>query len=77
MQTYSDSSRERNPNTLPNVEVFYINELDAGAMSNGISELFTAGYYYWFCFPGCLPDSQPIGPFSTEEDAIKDAQRNE
>lgn len=23
-------------------------------------------WYWWSCFPGCLPDSDPIGPFATE-----------
>ena len=31
------------------------------------------GYYWWSCYPGCHPDSDPIGPFETEQDAIKDA----
>lgn len=33
------------------------------------------GFYWWSCFPGCIPDSDPIGPFETEEDAVKDAQQ--
>ena len=33
-----------------------------------------SGWYYWACFPGCLPDSDPIGPFDTEEEAIAAAQ---
>tara|TARA_Y100000310_G_scaffold315023_1_gene365106 strand:- start:154 stop:474 length:321 start_codon:yes stop_codon:yes gene_type:complete len=33
-----------------------------------------SGYYWWSCFPGCLPDSDPIGPFETLADAIADAQ---
>ena len=32
------------------------------------------GYWYWFCYPGCLPDSDPVGPFRTEELAIENAQ---
>ena len=32
------------------------------------------GYYWQACFPGCLPDGEPVGPFETEEAAIKDAQ---
>jgi hypothetical protein len=31
----------------------------------------------WFwrsCFPGCLPDSEPFGPFDTYADALADAQ---
>ncbi len=35
-----------------------------------------AGWYYWFCFPGCLPDSDPIGPFETEQQALDDAREN-
>ena len=34
----------------------------------------TGGWFYHFCFPGCLPDSDPIGPFETEQAALKDAQ---
>lgn len=32
------------------------------------------GWYWWACFPGCLPDGDPSGPFKTEQDAINDAQ---
>lgn len=30
-----------------------------------------AGWYYWSCCPGCLPDSDPIGPFATREGALE------
>jgi len=32
------------------------------------------GFYWWACFPGCLPDGDPCGPFFTEAEAIADAQ---
>lgn len=32
-----------------------------------------AGYYYWCCFPGCLPEGDAIGPFKTALDAAQDA----
>ena len=32
-----------------------------------------AGYYYWFCQPGCLPDGEAIGPHDTQENCIKAA----
>lgn len=32
------------------------------------------GWYYWFCFPGCLPDSDPVGPFATKQEALEDAR---
>ena len=32
------------------------------------------GWYWWTCLPGCLPDSEPNGPFKTEAEALADAQ---
>ena len=32
------------------------------------------GWFYWFCFPGCMPDSEPMGPYATEEEALADAR---
>lgn len=32
-----------------------------------------AGWYWWACSPGCLPDSEASGPFETELEAIEDA----
>src|SRR4029453_9578635 len=37
-------------------------------------ELTERGWFYWFCFPGCLPDSGPMGPFADEAEALKDAR---
>src|SRR5262245_16664866 len=34
------------------------------------------GWYWQACFPGCLPDSEPNGPFATEQEAIDDARSN-
>ena len=31
-------------------------------------------YYYWYCFPGCLPDSEPIGPFENERNLYQELQ---
>jgi hypothetical protein len=32
-----------------------------------------AGWYWWSCFEGCLPDSEPFGPFASSLDALCDA----
>ena len=32
------------------------------------------GWYYWHCLPGCMPVSDPIGPFTTADDAVEDAR---
>ena len=34
----------------------------------------TGGWFWWSCSPGCLPDSSPIGPFATSQEALADAQ---
>ena len=36
----------------------------------------TGGWYYWYCFHGCLPDSSPFGPFATHAEALAGAQDN-
>lgn len=78
-QFYSDESRESDTYALPNCEVFYhdgerYSDDDCWADCDG--EPLPAGWYYWVCFPGCLPDSDPFGPFDTEEAAIQDARDN-
>lgn len=40
------------------------------------SEDETNGWFWWSCFPGCLPDGEPNGPFATEAEALADAQNN-
>jgi hypothetical protein len=32
------------------------------------------GWYWWPCFPGCVPDGDPMGPFATEQDALFDVK---
>ena len=70
-QEYTDKRREADPNALPDVEVFFVSnkELDGTVFSE-------AGWYYWACFPGCLPDGDPMGPFDTEDAAISDMRES-
>jgi hypothetical protein len=72
MQAYSDQSRESETYSLPDLEVFYVSETDG--LCNEDGELLEAGWYYWYCFPGCLPDSEPIGPFESEREALVTAR---
>jgi len=44
---------------------------DGGLTEEELPDL--AGWYWQACFPGCMPDGDPIGPFETEQDAITDA----
>lgn len=81
MQAYSNPERENDPHALPDLEIFYLTEQES---KEQVTETYDyemerggAGYYYWHCFPGCLPDSDPIGPFQTEQDALEDARAYE
>ena len=71
-QIYSDPKREAEKHALPNVEVFFYT--DYGHHVENPEEALEPGYYYWHCFPGCLPDSEPWGPYETEQEAIESAQ---
>lgn len=76
---YSDEARESDPHALPNIEVFYddADEVNGHARNfDADGEPVKAGWYWWSCFPGCLPDSDPIGPFDTEADALADARND-
>ena len=76
MQAYSDPTRENDPHAMPDVEVFYVEADDPQwcGVDGDSTETLPKGWYYWFCFPGCLPDSSPQGPFTTEAEALADAQ---
>jgi hypothetical protein len=76
-QFYTDPSRETDTYALPNAEVFYSEhgDLEFEDCDDGeLQEQSAAGYYWWFCFPGCLPDSDPVGPFLSEEAAMENAR---
>lgn len=43
---------------------------DAMIEENGIE----GGWFWHSCFPGCLPDGAPMGPFASHKEALADAQ---
>lgn len=67
-QAYSDPSRELDPYSLPDIEIWHSD--DYPHCAQGLGE----GWFWWSCFPGCLSDGDPNGPFETEEEALADAQ---
>lgn len=73
---YSDSERESDPHALPDVEVFWYDP--SHDTFNGCVALFEEqpekGWYWWRCFPGCIPDGGPHGPFESEEEALEDSR---
>jgi hypothetical protein len=41
------------------IEVFFVDHEAAGAQGT------LPGWYWWSCFPGCLPEGDAFGPFPT------------
>ena len=78
MRAYSNPKRANDPHALPDVEIFYVTQKQAqdarDESVDGDEYLTESGWYHWFCFPGCLPDSDPVGPFATEAETLADAQ---
>jgi hypothetical protein len=71
-QEYRDPSREADPHALPDIEVFHMTAQEA-AWNTAAGT--AAGWYWWSCLPGCLPDCDPVGPFDTEAEALADARQ--
>ena len=50
----------------------HMNSRDRERMIDTIveEEEIRGGWFYWYCFPGCLPDSEAIGPFDSYDEAL-------
>ena len=71
-QFYYNPADAKDPHRLPDAEVFYHDgSID---MVDFDGEPLEAGFYFWSCSPGCMPDSDPFGPYDTEQAAIDAAQ---
>jgi hypothetical protein len=72
---YSDPSRESDPHARPDFEVF--EQKEPGRVMGGVPNdepLWEAGWYYAWGSVGCLWDSDPVGPFPSEQAAIEAAR---
>jgi hypothetical protein len=65
-------------------EVFWLNSTEFDSQKYARSQTdpdcgpLKEGWYWWPCFPGCLPDAEePTGPFETSVEAYSDAQSTE
>lgn len=69
-----------------NTEVFHMDRSEftdpdpaswmADRRADGLTANDCAGWYWWTCVPGCLPDSDAFGPHPSEAEAWKDAIRS-
>jgi hypothetical protein len=72
-QHYSDPTRENDKYSLPDLEVFYVSKTGTPWEDEDGNRL-EPGWYWWTCLPGCLPDSDPSGPYATEDEALAAAR---
>ena len=54
-------------------EVFYSNQFEMSVSPDDDVGCSEPGWYWWPCFPGCMPEDAPTGPFPTAEGAYLDA----
>lgn len=64
---------------IANIEIFMMTAEDIlsyGEDSCWYSEddeaYLRPGWYWWYCWPGCLPDSDPRGPYSSYAEACQE-----
>lgn len=76
MHIYSNPDRENDEHALPDVEVYFLSA--SAILLDGLTDedgdQLEEGWYWQACFPGCMPDGDPRGPFATQEDALADAR---
>lgn len=62
-----------------NIEIFWHDQDDfrpgdGSCWESDDGDMLPSGWYFWLCVPGCMPDSNPLGPYDSCEDAIKDVE---
>jgi hypothetical protein len=49
-----------------------VDDISTDPEETGIQHTTEKGWFYWYCFPGCLPEGEPSGPFKSEAEALAD-----
>ena len=68
--------------SLPNAEAFEMTEEDIRGLDPEDNPYLDddgdpmPGWYAWTCFPGCMPDSSPSGPYGSAAEAIEGFRRD-
>lgn len=68
----------RFPGQVGSFEVFWDDADEANGHArnfDGDGNKVEPGWYWWACFPGCLPDGEASGPFKTAKEAYDDAMQ--
>ena len=57
------------PGGMGSFEITWLDSRDGGP-----DDSYEPGWYWWACFPSCLPDGEANGPFMSSWAAYKDAR---
>jgi len=82
MQAYSNPAHEADPHKLPDLDLFYhqhfgpLTDISLECPSDDAGECDGTGWYWCYCFPGCIPDSQWFGPYEMYELALVAARES-
>lgn len=76
MMHYREPSRAGDKWTLPDIETFRVSRENRTNYTDENGEPLACGWYWQTCLPGCLPDSDPVGPFKTEAAALRNARED-
>ena len=73
--SFHSELRDLNPDEpgTGSLEVFFADAGELWKQDDENESANTGGWYWWACFPGCLPDGEPSGPFGSSRDALEDA----
>ena len=72
---YLDEADASDPHKLPTLVVdYYSPDEVANLPPDDDGDPMPSGYYYSFGLPGCLNDTEPCGPYDSEEEAVADAR---
>ena len=73
MQQYPTRAKLIELCSTHNVEVFYC---DRATKAENTEMYPRVGWYYWQCFPGCLPEGDAMGPHPSALRALREAYDN-
>ena len=60
--------------TYGSFQVFWSSRNSGAGLMGEDNRPMPAGWYWWACFPGCMPDGDPVGPFAGSYSAWRDAR---
>jgi len=66
---YTTKEKEESSTSLPDVSIEFLSDPEGEDMP--------PGFYWSYCFPGCLPESEWNGPFSSEFTAETDMREKQ